>query len=134
MQNDAPYDARTVTDESLRQIGDRLYKEISIQTRKYKFTDYKNVFLGSEAVMWLKTNSGVAKTEEDAIDLGNKMIEIGIFAHCVKDHKLVNGEYFYRFRRDDKNRGRVPESNGAPGLWKLSLKGKEGQLLNNATL
>lgn len=120
-----------LTKESLRQIGDQLYNDISIQTRKYKFTDYKNVFLGSEAVEWLKTKSGLANSDEQAIEIGNQMIELGIFSHCVKDHKLINGEYFYRFRRDDKNRGRVPDSNGAPGLWKLSLKGKEGQLLNN---
>jgi hypothetical protein len=81
-----------ITDESLRQIGDQLYNDITIKDRKYKFTNYPNVFLGSECVEWLRTKSGIATTEVEAIELGNKMIQLGIFSHCVKDHQLINGQ------------------------------------------
>ena len=128
-------DEETLVDDNIyQQLGDILYNEISIKTRKYKFTDYPNVFVGSEAVTWLKTKSGLASTDQQAIEVGNKMIELGIFYHCVKDHKLINGNYYYRFRRDDKQRGYVPEVDGALNKWEDILKDKYGDILNRGLI
>ena len=118
-----------MTDEEFWQIGDRLYKEVEIKKRTFRFTDYKNVFVGSEAVDWMINKAKIAKDELQAIEIGDRMIKLGIFAHCVRDHGFKNDYYFYRFLKDDKDRGHVPENNGAPKKWGMIVQDHQDKIL-----
>lgn len=46
---------------------------------------------------------------EDALALGNSLIDGGHMNHVVKDHRFKNEKLFYRFTIHDKDHGHVPE-------------------------
>ncbi len=86
---------------SLRQIAQGMRSEngVEIKTRRYKLKLFQRCFLGNEAVDWI-----VAKTKfsrEDAVALGQKMIEKGIFHHVLDEHKFKDEDLFYRFTDDE---------------------------------
>ena len=51
-----------------------------VQDRKYHLTTYKQCFIGKDFVDWLLVK-GEATSRPEAIDLGRKMLEAGIFRH-----------------------------------------------------
>ena len=83
---------------------------VELQDRKYGLPPktYRSCFVGSEAVAALIAH-GFAADEEDAVRLGNIMLQAGIFHHVQRDHSFKNDYLFYRFA-DDEDHGRVPET------------------------
>jgi len=67
-----------------------------VENRKFHGTTWKSVFLGNEAVTWL-TDHTTAKTREEAIQIGNDLLQIGLFSHVTYEHELMDKDYFYRF-------------------------------------
>ncbi|MEO0456655.1 MAG: mechanosensitive ion channel domain-containing protein [Cyanobacteria bacterium P01_A01_bin.114] len=85
---------------------DRLVEQIrgpnglTIQDRRFRLTVYQNCFVGSEAVTWIvKTQKA---TREEAIRLGQLMVERGIFHHVIDEHPFKDEYLFYRFYEDEE--------------------------------
>jgi len=51
-----------------------------VHDRKYHLTTYKQCFIGKEFVDWL-LNNGEATSRSEAIEIGKKMLEAGVFRH-----------------------------------------------------
>lgn len=87
---------------SVRQLAMEMHAEnggVEIKTRRHKLKLYQRCFLGNEAVDWMTKNAKVSR--EEAINLGQKMIDRGIFHHVLDEHKFEDKELFYRFNEDE---------------------------------
>lgn len=104
----------------------RLFREIvPIQDRKYGFpgTTYRDCFVGEEAVTKL-IEHGMALDEEDALRLGNILLESGFFHHVQKAHCFKNEYLFYRFIADEDHGGvAVEDGKGNAFMWQDFLGG-----------
>lgn len=85
---------------SLRQLAIEMHSEqgVEIKTRRYKLMLFQRCFLGNEAVDWIVKKVKVSR--EDAIALGQKMLEKGIFQHVAEEHSFKDEPLFYRFNED----------------------------------
>lgn len=63
-------------------------RNVVIKDRKYRLSNYKKCFIGSEAVQWLVT-SGTAENREDAVRLGQLLQDAGLVEHCLREHEYV---------------------------------------------
>ncbi|MDJ0517544.1 MAG: mechanosensitive ion channel [Trichodesmium sp. MO_231.B1] len=72
---------------------------VSIKNRRFQFKLFKNVFLGSEAVEWLMINERA--TREEAILMGELMLQQGIIHHIFDEHHFKDEPLFYRFYNDE---------------------------------
>ena len=67
-----------------------------VRDRRYHARLYRNCMVGRKACTWL-AERGFAQTLEDAVKIGNKMIEIGLLRHVTSAHAFKNNYLFYRF-------------------------------------
>ncbi|HEY9649461.1 MAG TPA: mechanosensitive ion channel domain-containing protein, partial [Coleofasciculaceae cyanobacterium] len=81
--------------EAMRGVGG-----VEIQDRRYRLNLYPACFVGSEAVEWLIHQRNC--TREDAIDLGQLLIDWGIIHHVLDEHPFRDGYFFYRFYADER--------------------------------
>ncbi|WP_426581399.1 mechanosensitive ion channel domain-containing protein [Dapis sp. BLCC M229] len=72
---------------------------VSIKDRRFQFKLFKKVFLGSEAVEWLMINERA--TREEAILMGELMLQQGIIHHVFDEHNFKDEPLFYRFYNDE---------------------------------
>ncbi len=72
---------------------------VSIKDRRFQFKLFKKVFLGSEAVEWLMMNERA--TREEAILMGELMLQQGIIHHVFDEHNFKDEPLFYRFYSDE---------------------------------
>ena len=95
---------------SLRQLALEMRSEggVDIRTRRYKLKLYQRCFLGNEAVDWITNKMKVSR--EDAVALGQKMIEKSLFHHVLDENKFQDQDLFYRFNEDE-----------GKSLWNSSL-------------
>lgn len=86
---------------SLRQLAKEMRSEqgVEIKTRRHKIKLYQRCFLGSEAVDWIAAK--VKLSREEAVALGQKMIEKGLFHHVSDEHPFKDDALFYRFNEDE---------------------------------
>ena len=86
---------------SLRQLTAQMRSEngVEIKTRRQKLKLYHRCFLGNEAVTWISEKTKLSR--QDAIKLGQKMIEKGFFHHVMDEHQFKDEELFYRFNEDE---------------------------------
>ena len=75
--------------EDMDSLAGMLRERVKICDRQYRFRTYKSCFLGSDAVKAL-IDSQVAEDEEQALLIGNVLVENGIIAHVTRDHPLKN--------------------------------------------
>lgn len=68
----------------------------NVRNRKYHGHEYKNVFIGKEAIDWLVANKFVSD-RKTAVEFGNKLVDHGYFQHVKKEHRFKDKHYFYRF-------------------------------------
>lgn len=85
---------------SIRQLAIEMHSEqgVEIKTRRYKLMLFQRCFLGNEAVDWIVKKVKVSR--EDAIALGQKMLDKGIFQHVSEEHLFKDEPLFYRFNED----------------------------------
>jgi hypothetical protein len=85
---------------SIRQLAIEMHSEkgVEIKTRRYKLMLFQRCFLGNEAVDWIVKKVKVSR--EDAIALGQKMLDKGIFQHVAEEHPFKDEPLFYRFNED----------------------------------
>ncbi|NES78903.1 MULTISPECIES: mechanosensitive ion channel domain-containing protein [unclassified Okeania] len=79
---------------------------VSIKDRKFQFKKFQNVFFGSDAVEWLMIHERA--TREEAILMGQLMLEQGIIHHVLDEHNFKDEPLFYRFY-DDETSDNFPE-------------------------
>ncbi|MEM7064310.1 MAG: hypothetical protein AAF572_14235 [Cyanobacteria bacterium P01_B01_bin.77] len=72
---------------------------VVIKDRRYKLKIYPKCFVGSEAVQWLMLNFNL--TLDDAIRIGQRMLERKIIHHVVDEQDFKNDYLFYRFYTDE---------------------------------
>lgn len=72
---------------------------IKIQDRNYKFKTYHKCFVGNEAVEWMKQNLDLST--EQAIKLGQRLIDEKWIHHVVNQQEFANEYLFYRFYWDE---------------------------------
>ena len=87
---------------SLRQLSSQMRSEkegVEIKTRRHKLKLFQRCFLGNEAVDWIVKQTKLSR--EEAVALGQKMIDKGIFHHVLDEHKFKDEELFYRFQEDE---------------------------------
>lgn len=98
--------------DELESVTERLEQGLEVKDRRYHLKSYKNCFVGSDAVQFM-VSSGLTSTEEDALLLGNLLLDAGYIAHVLREHKFENKHLFYRFTKH--------EDHGAPGLSGISV-------------
>lgn len=73
---------------------------LEIKDRRDRLNLYPVCFIGSEAVEWLVQRQNC--TREEAIALGQLLIERGIIHHVSDEHPFQDDYYFYRFYADEQ--------------------------------
>lgn len=72
---------------------------VRIGDRQYNLTTYHNCFVGTEAVLWFIQTLNVSIDE--AIRLGQRLIDEKWIHHVVDEHDFENEYLFYRFYWDE---------------------------------
>lgn len=72
---------------------------VPIRDRRYRGVVYPRCFTGSEAVAWMR--SALALSENEAVTLGERLLELSVFHHVFDDHHFCNRRLFYRFYQDE---------------------------------
>lgn len=68
---------------------------VEIKDRRFQFKVFQNVFLGSDAVEWLMIHERA--TREEAILMGQLMLEQNIIHHVLDEHDFKDEPLFYSF-------------------------------------
>jgi len=104
----------------LEELRRALRAIVDLRDRKYGFPSkrYESCFIGSEAVATM-IERGLAADEDDAVRLGNVMLQNGIFHHVQRAHLFKNEYLFYRFASDEDH-GRLPDEVADGSLVKWS--------------
>jgi hypothetical protein len=75
------------------------------EDRRHLFQVHPRCFVGSDATRWLVEREGL--TRREAIAVGQRMVERGLFRHVLDEHGFEDGYLFYRFREDEPDRATV---------------------------
>ncbi|CCE61706.1 hypothetical protein TPHA_0B00340 [Tetrapisispora phaffii CBS 4417] len=116
-------DFKTLTIE-LQSSEDKL----TLVTRKWHWSKFKNCFVGSEMVNWLIRNFSDIETREDAIAYGQYLMDKNVFLHVLNKHGFLDGYYFYQLTSEYALKNKDPEIL-APGL-KVKENYNEGKYRN----
>ncbi len=108
---------KVMSGEDLADLVEAFKSKVDISDRKYGFPSklYENCFVGTEAVHVL-LEEGMATDLEDAVRIGNIMLESGVFHHVQRAHAFKNEYLFYRFAEDE-------------GHGQLAAPGEQGSLV-----
>ena len=114
-QNDK---AASFKDTDLEDLTTRLKDLLDIKDRKYGFPAkrYPKCFVGSEAVTQF-VKEGIATDEEDAVRIGNMMLNAGVFHHVLDEHAFKNENLFYRFLSDEDHGTVARKPDGSAVSW-----------------
>ncbi len=95
-------------------LAARIKGILDIQDRRYGFPPrtYEKCFVGEEAVVTL-VDENIASDAEDAVRIGNMLLNAGIFRHVQQAHPFKNEYLFYRFTADEDHgtAARAPDGN-----------------------
>ena len=102
----------------LEELAARVKRVLDIRDRKYGFPSktYPKCFVGSEAVAQL-VEEGIANDEDDAVRIGNMMLNAGVFHHVLDAHPFKNEELFYRFVSDEDHGTVARKPDGSAVSW-----------------
>ena len=102
----------------LEALAARVKQVLDIRDRKYGFPSktYLKCFVGREAVSRL-IEEGIAGDEEDAVRIGNMMLNAGVFHHVLDAHPFENANLFYRFVSDEDHGTVARKPDGSAVSW-----------------
>jgi len=103
-------------EKSLKEVAEKMMTGVEIKDRIYHFKTYNSCFLGSDAVQWMIDND-VAKTVEDALLVGQQMMDDRLLYHVTRDSKFVNEKKFFRFTESDEHGKEVEAQDGKVSSW-----------------
>jgi small-conductance mechanosensitive channel len=89
----AEYDWKAIVEKMRGSDG------VDIRDRRFSFRVYRQCFLGSDAVNWLMKQEQA--TREEAILMGQLMVEQDLIHHVLDEHGFEDSPLFYRFRADE---------------------------------
>lgn len=72
---------------------------VEIKDRRHRMNLYPRSFVGSEAIEWLMQTQNCSR--EDAIDIGQLLVDRGIIHHVSDEHPFRDEYLFYRFYADE---------------------------------
>lgn len=76
---------------------------VPIRDRTFHAIRFPACFVGAEAVAWLTRECGL--THNEAMTLGQRLIDLFVFHHVVDEHPFKDGDFFYRFYEDERSGG-----------------------------
>lgn len=71
-------------------------KGVRMRDRRWHWRLHYNCFIGYELTSWLLQNFRDIDTREEAVELGNELMENGLFQHVEQRHNFRDGNYFYQ--------------------------------------
>ncbi|KAL5118100.1 vacuolar membrane-associated protein iml1 [Pleosporales sp. CAS-2024a] len=82
----------------LKKLADDLQGEKGIQMldRRWHWKLHYTCFLGFDLVNWLLSNFKDVETRDDAVELGNELMNKGLFIHVQKRHQFRDGNFFFQ--------------------------------------
>ncbi|MEM9487489.1 MAG: FAD-containing oxidoreductase [Myxococcota bacterium] len=89
---------------------------VDIADRKYRLKTYAQCFIGSEACQAV-VEAGIAGDYEQAVLIGNLLLDGGVFHHVVREHSFKNEYLFYRFAEDEDHGKTGTRSDGSTISW-----------------
>lgn len=81
---------------------------VTVGDRRYRLNLYPRCFTGGDAVEWLVQHKGY--TREEAILVGQGLLQQGLISSVSADYHFRDGYYFYRFYQDERSLARLDES------------------------
>ena len=94
-------------------------KGVRMLDRRWHLRLHYNCFIGFELTSWLLQNFRDVDTRDEAVELGNELMQSGMFQHVEQRHNFRDGNYFYQIA--DQYRTPRPESRGWFGRGKASV-------------
>ncbi|MBL0713720.1 MAG: FAD-dependent oxidoreductase [Desulfosarcina sp.] len=108
--------SREKLDRRLHEVMQDIHDKCAQYGKENGNINYRKGFIGSEAVAQLVV-AGIAAEEEDAVRIGNLLLNAGVFHHVQQAHIFKNEHLFYRFVSDEDHGtiGTVPD--GSAVSW-----------------
>lgn len=78
---------------------------VPVADRRYRLKTYPRTFVGSEAVSWMVKNLRLSHSA--AMELGQDMVNAGVFHHVCHAHNFKDEYLFYRWEEDEQRDLRV---------------------------
>ena len=119
MSNQKHADTEASFDSSdLEQLSEHVKQVLDIRDRKYGIPPktYPKCFVGREAVEKLVAE-GIASSEEDAVRIGNMMLNANVIHHVLDAHAFKNENLFYRFLSDEDHGTQARKPDGSAVSW-----------------
>tara|TARA_R110002003_G_scaffold96_34_gene7718 strand:- start:12775 stop:17652 length:4878 start_codon:yes stop_codon:yes gene_type:complete len=82
----------------LKKLAEDLQGEKGIQMldRRWHWKLHYTCFLGFDLVNWLLSNFKEIETRDEAVELGNELMNKGLFIHVQKRHHFRDGNFFFQ--------------------------------------
>ncbi|KIZ02549.1 Phosphatidylinositol3,4,5-trisphosphate-dependent Rac exchanger 1 protein, partial [Monoraphidium neglectum] len=93
-----------------------------IKDRTHRLRTYRRCFPGAAGVRWL-VESGHAAGDEQAVALGNAMLQAGLLRHVAYEHTFKNTQLLYKFTSDDEGGPLLELSASRPASCRQSETG-----------
>ncbi|KAL2352648.1 vacuolar membrane-associated protein-like protein IML1 [Cryomyces antarcticus] len=108
-------------------------KGVKLIDRRWHWKYYHHCFRGDEFTSWLLQHFKDIENRDTAVELGEKLMQLGLFQHVQQKHKFRDGHFFYHiakeylaphvrsearagwFRRSDRSVPSTPIADGARG-------------------
>jgi hypothetical protein len=71
-------------------------KGIPMLDRRWHWRLHYNCFLGFDLTSWLLSNFRDVTTRDEAVHLGNQLMDKGLFQHVQKRHQFRDGNFFFQ--------------------------------------
>src|SRR6202035_4546144 len=68
-----------------------------LNNRRWHLTLYKSVLIGSDVVDWICKFFEDVSNREEAIAIGQSLMDRGVISHVLSGHKFLDGFYYYQF-------------------------------------
>jgi potassium efflux system protein len=81
---------------------------LDIRDRRHRLTTYARCFVGAAAVEWLMGHEDLSR--EEAVRVGQALVERSVIHHVLDEHPFRDGPYFYRFYADERPVVAPPEA------------------------
>ena len=78
-------------------------KGVPMQDRRWHWRLHYNCFIGSEMTTWLLENFADVESREEAVELGNELMEAGLFQHVEGRHHFRDGNFFFQLGTGYRN-------------------------------
>ena len=122
-------DPRKISDVDLYQLAAEMRAgavPLDIRDRSYRFSSYPACFIAAEAVGWMAQHRGM--TRPQAVKVGERMFENGLFHHVTDDHDFKDGNFFFRFFADEPSIGKMAAKQHAPDIGELDVTEVAGRM------